>query len=225
MSGGRRAAAGRPPSLHTRPCLAQSATGSLPRRRGATARVPYHGAAAASYAPGGQPARLTCHRDPARPARSASTPRGPPRYSAGCRGYPASVARRGRDRAVDRCVADPTRRRQPLAQPDDSGKGIDDDEPVGRRLGNQQPAIIGAQINGGIGSPVTRPRGRKAPLLCRGRNGRSLAPIARSGAGMLAHITAGRAGTLRRWAALLHHAVLASSASPTPHGAGTCLHA
>ena len=33
----------RPPSVtpHTRPCLAQSATGSLPRRRGATARVPY----------------------------------------------------------------------------------------------------------------------------------------------------------------------------------------
>ena len=105
MSGGRRAAAGRPPSLHTRPCLAQSATGSLPRRRGATAHVPYQGAAAASYAPGGQPARHTCHRDPARPARSASTPRGPPRYSAGCRGYPASAARRGRDRAVDRASA------------------------------------------------------------------------------------------------------------------------
>ena len=68
------------------------------RRRGATAHVPYRGAAAASYAPGGQPARHTCHRDPARPARSASTPRGPPRYSAGCRGYPASAARRGRDR-------------------------------------------------------------------------------------------------------------------------------
>ena len=65
------------------------ATGSLPRRRGATARVPYGGAAAASYAPGGQPARHTCHHDPARPAWSASTPRGPPRYSAGCRGYPA----------------------------------------------------------------------------------------------------------------------------------------
>ena len=65
------------------------ATGSLPRRRGATARVPYGGAAAASYAPGGQPARHTCHREPAGPARSASTPRAPPRYSAGCRGYPA----------------------------------------------------------------------------------------------------------------------------------------
>ena len=92
MSGGRRAAAGRPPSLNTRPCLAQSATGSLPRRRGATAHVPYQGAAAASYAPGVQPARHTCHRDPARPAHSASTPRGPPRYSGGCRGYPASAA-------------------------------------------------------------------------------------------------------------------------------------
>ena len=38
---GCRTAAGRPQSLRTRPCLAQSATGSLPRRRGATARVPY----------------------------------------------------------------------------------------------------------------------------------------------------------------------------------------
>ena len=47
--------------------------------------MPYQGAAAASYAPGGQPARHTCHRDPARPAHSASTPRGPPRYSGGCR--------------------------------------------------------------------------------------------------------------------------------------------
>ena len=95
VSGGRRAAAGRPPSLNTRPCLAQSATGSLPRRRGATAHVPYQGAAAASYAPGWQPARHTCHRDPARPAHSASTPRGPPRYSGGCRGYPAGLAAAG----------------------------------------------------------------------------------------------------------------------------------
>ena len=86
---GCRTAAGRPQSLRTRPCLAGRVTGSLARRRGATARVPYGGAAAASYAPGGQWAWHTCHRDPARPARSASTPRGPPRYSAGCRGYPA----------------------------------------------------------------------------------------------------------------------------------------
>ena len=97
-SGGRRAAAGRPPSLRTRPCLARRATGSLPRRLAATARVPYVGAAAASCAPSGQPARHTCHREPAGPARSASTPRGPPRYSAGCRGYPALRLAAGRRR-------------------------------------------------------------------------------------------------------------------------------
>ena len=43
VSGGRRAAAGRPPSLRTRPCLARRATGSpLPqRRRKWSARVPH----------------------------------------------------------------------------------------------------------------------------------------------------------------------------------------
>ena len=39
-SGGRRAAAGRPPSLRTRPCLAQSATGSPPAPKW-SARVPH----------------------------------------------------------------------------------------------------------------------------------------------------------------------------------------
>ena len=63
------------------------------------------GAAAASYAPGGQPARHACHRDPARPARSASTPRGPPRYSAGCRGYPASPAAGGGGPVATRPIA------------------------------------------------------------------------------------------------------------------------
>ena len=84
MSGGRRGAAGWPPSRRTRPfSLVGWATGSPCGDAGVSA-CPL-GAVAASYAPGGQPARHTCHRDPARPARSASTPRGPPRYSAGCR--------------------------------------------------------------------------------------------------------------------------------------------
>ena len=59
-------------------------------------------AAAATYVPGGQPARCTCRSDPPRPAHSASTPRGPPRYSGGRRGYPASGAGGGRDRATRR---------------------------------------------------------------------------------------------------------------------------
>ena len=57
-----------------------------------SSRAPPAGAAAATCAPSGQPARHTCRSDPARPAHSASTPRGPPRYSGGCRGYPASAA-------------------------------------------------------------------------------------------------------------------------------------
>ena len=59
-------------------------------------------AAAETYVPCGQPARCTCRSDPPRPAHSASTPRGPPRYSGGRRGYPASGAGGGRDRATRR---------------------------------------------------------------------------------------------------------------------------
>ncbi|GAY23348.1 hypothetical protein SFOMI_3915 [Sphingobium fuliginis] len=46
---------------------------------------------------------------------------------------------------------------------------------------------------------------QKAPRFRRGSEGRSLAPIALTGTDPLARNSAGRAGTLRRWAAVLHH--------------------
>ena len=68
MSGGRRGAADWPPSRRTRPfSLVGWATGSpCGATWGVSACPP--GAVAATYVPGGQPARCTCRSDPPRPA-------------------------------------------------------------------------------------------------------------------------------------------------------------
>ena len=68
VSGGRRGAAGWPPSRRTRPfSLVGWATGSpCGATWGVSACPP--GAVAATYVPGGQPARCTCRSDPPRPA-------------------------------------------------------------------------------------------------------------------------------------------------------------
>jgi len=84
---------GRPPSVTPHAALSRPERDRQPPcAEVVSSRAPPAGAAAATCAPSGQPARHTCRSDPARPAHSASTPRGPPRYSGGCRGYPASAA-------------------------------------------------------------------------------------------------------------------------------------
>ena len=54
------------------------------------------------------------------------------------------------DGAVHGCLAEPAAGGQPLAQPDDARKGIDDAElAVAARHRDQQPAIVGAEIERG----------------------------------------------------------------------------
>ena len=65
------------------------------------------------------------------------------------------------DRARDRGVADAAGRRDALAQPDDAGERVDDAEAVAGRARDQQPAIVGAEIERGIGR--TRTSGPPCP--------------------------------------------------------------
>ena len=66
------------------------------------------------------------------------------------------------DRALDRRVADAAGGRDALAEPDDAGEGIDDAEAVAGRARDQQPAIVGAEIERGIGRPRRRRPARGA---------------------------------------------------------------
>ncbi len=55
------------------------------------------------------------------------------------------------DRARDRRVADAAGGRHALAQPDDAGERVDDAEAVAGRARDQEPAIVGAEIERRIG--------------------------------------------------------------------------
>jgi hypothetical protein len=50
------------------------------------------------------------------------------------------------ERAVDGCVRNPPGLGDALAKPDDARKGIDDAKPGVGRAGDQQPAVVGAEI-------------------------------------------------------------------------------
>ena len=58
------------------------------------------------------------------------------------------------DAARDGGVAQAARRGDAFAQPDDAGKGVDDAEAVMRRARDQEPAIVGAEIERGIGRTI-----------------------------------------------------------------------
>ena len=60
----------------------------------------------------------------------------------------------GIDGARHRRLRQPTGRRQPFAQPDDAREGLDDLEAGLRSSRHQQPAIIGAEIERGIGRRI-----------------------------------------------------------------------
>ena len=62
------------------------------------------------------------------------------------------------DRALDRRLAQPAGLRKPLAEPDDARERVDDPKSVGGRPRDQQPAIVGAQIQRGIRAAAARPR-------------------------------------------------------------------
>ena len=76
----------------------------------------------------------------------------------------AANAQRG-DGALDRGIADTAGRRDSLAQPDDPRERIDHTKAVARRTGDQQPAIIGAEVERGIdaGSRSRRTAGFDKP--------------------------------------------------------------
>ena len=53
------------------------------------------------------------------------------------------------ERAIDRVAAQRPAQRHPLAQPDRPGIGVDDLEALDRRPRHQEPAVVGAEIDGG----------------------------------------------------------------------------
>ena len=67
------------------------------------------------------------------------------------------------DRAIHRRVAQPSALRQPFAEPDDTAEGVDHDEVDAGRPGNQQPAVVRAEIDRGISLALVEVRG-SAPL-------------------------------------------------------------
>ena len=77
----------------------------------------------------------------------------------------AADAERG-DGALDRGVADTAGRRDALAQPDDPRERIDHAKSVAGRTGDQQAAIIGAEVERGVDAGSARRRGRIRPLPC-----------------------------------------------------------
>ena len=58
------------------------------------------------------------------------------------------------DPARDGGVAQAARRGDPFAETDDAGEGVDDAEAVMRRARDQKPAIVGAEIERGIGRTI-----------------------------------------------------------------------
>src|SRR5262249_61518469 len=55
------------------------------------------------------------------------------------------------DRATDGGIADSAGFQDALAEADDAGEGVDDTEAVAGRARHQQPAVVGAGIERGIG--------------------------------------------------------------------------
>src|SRR5262245_4625214 len=89
--------------------------------------------------------RTTCfRRDQARPADTAVA-------------HLVAADRERRHRTVDGRVADAAGCRDPLAEPDDARERIDDAEAVAGRTSDQQPAVVGAEIERGIGRAGAMP--------------------------------------------------------------------
>src|SRR4051812_47757143 len=93
------------------------------------------------------------------------------------------------DSAFDRGLADAAAGRYPLSQPNDPGKGINHAESVAGRTGDQQPAIVRAEVqrrvNAGSRPPRTAGLGRSASCAYRRR-----ADVARAVGHLLAVVSA-----------------------------------
>src|SRR5688500_15336097 len=75
------------------------------------------------------------------------------------------------DGAVHCGFADLAARRHALAEADDAGKGVNHGKPVLRRTSDEEPAIIGAEIDGAISMAAAVPTVRNSPFEGRGRLG------------------------------------------------------
>src|SRR5262249_13228385 len=74
--------------------------------------------------------------------------------------------RQRRNRPFYRRLADGAGGGDALAEPDDAGEGIDHAEPVARGTGDQQPAIVGAEVQRSVDGGLSR---------CRSQPGRASA--------------------------------------------------
>ena len=102
------------------------------------------------------------------------------------------------ERPLHRFLAQPARFREPFAQAHDAAEGVDHGEVLARRAGDQEPAIVGAEVQRGIGLP---PLGRSLAGFAATR--RALArcfPLRWRGA-LVAEVSylAGRLALVRAW--------------------------
>ena len=89
----------------------------------------------------------------------------------------------GLEGPLDRGLAQAVRVAEPLAETDDAREGVDDPEAVRGRLGDQQAAIVGAEVEGRIGAAPARTAGRSRRIGARHR-GRVIGvfpPLGRAG--------------------------------------------
>ena len=75
-----------------------------------------------------------------------------PRPSHAARAHLVATDQQRLDRPFDRRLADAARSSHALAETNDARERVDDAKPVGRRTRDQKPAIIGAEIERGVGS-------------------------------------------------------------------------
>ena len=79
--------------------------------------------------------------------------------------YEAASESEGGQRAVHRHIGQAPRRREPFAQAHDAAEGVDGGEVFAGRRGDQQTAIIRAEIGGRIGLPARAARTRLRPRV------------------------------------------------------------
>ena len=97
-------------------------------------------------------------------ARRGGRPRSRPSATAR-RCAAAACRRRSPSAPTARSIASsrqPAGLRQPLAQPDDARESVDDGEAAVARAGDQQPAIVGAEVDRAIGVAVMLPPRRRS---------------------------------------------------------------
>ena len=130
--------------------------------------------------PGLAACRAPGTRRPLAASRQASVAIRPARATR-CRSILAAHTLQRLDRALDGGLRQAAARGDALAEADDAREGVDHLEAAPRRARDQQPAVVGAEIERGIGGPRRRAPGRRmlGSMRRRRRHGRALARQAR----------------------------------------------